>query len=183
MHVLAPSRWSSGCGRKSWGEGQSHPDAVRGSGWAGEVLCFNGTTLICVLICNKMFIWLMLTMVFLFMAQNGNAAASLNVAEQYVSAFSKLAKESNTILLPSNTGDISSMVTQVLTRASLTASASAVVSHHIDGCCLVFPLLLRPWPSTARWRSRAQSEPRRRRRGRSCRANRLSSRGIQMNSK
>ncbi|XP_055064819.1 stomatin-like protein 2, mitochondrial [Misgurnus anguillicaudatus] len=47
--------------------------------------------------------------------QNGNAAASLTVAEQYVSAFSNLAKESNTILLPSNTGDISSMVSQAMT--------------------------------------------------------------------
>lgn len=47
--------------------------------------------------------------------QNGNAAASLSVAEQYVSAFSNLAKESNTILLPSNTGDISGMVTQAMT--------------------------------------------------------------------
>uniref|UniRef100_A0A8C8CX30 Stomatin-like protein 2, mitochondrial n=1 Tax=Oncorhynchus tshawytscha TaxID=74940 RepID=A0A8C8CX30_ONCTS len=47
--------------------------------------------------------------------QNGNAAASLSVAEQYVSAFSNLAKESNTILLPSNSGDISGMVTQAMT--------------------------------------------------------------------
>ncbi|XP_039648659.1 stomatin-like protein 2, mitochondrial isoform X2 [Perca fluviatilis] len=47
--------------------------------------------------------------------QNGNAAASLSVAEQYVSAFSNLAKESNTVLLPSNTGDISGMVTQAMT--------------------------------------------------------------------
>ncbi|KAA0703811.1 Stomatin-like protein 2, mitochondrial [Triplophysa tibetana] len=46
--------------------------------------------------------------------KNGNAAASLSVAEQYVSAFSNLAKESNTILLPSNTGDVSSMVTQAM---------------------------------------------------------------------
>ncbi|KAM3940851.1 stomatin-like protein 2, mitochondrial [Leptodactylus fuscus] len=46
--------------------------------------------------------------------QHGNAAASLAIAEQYVTAFSKLAKESNTILLPSNTGDISSMVTQAM---------------------------------------------------------------------
>lgn len=46
--------------------------------------------------------------------QNGNAAASLSVAEQYVSAFSQLAKESNTILLPNNSGDISGMVTQVI---------------------------------------------------------------------
>lgn len=50
--------------------------------------------------------------------QNGDAAASLSVAEQYVSAFSKLAKESNTILLPSHTGDISSMVTQVALPAA-----------------------------------------------------------------
>ncbi|XP_026157366.1 stomatin-like protein 2, mitochondrial isoform X1 [Mastacembelus armatus] len=47
--------------------------------------------------------------------QNGNAAASLTVAEQYVSAFSNLAKKSNTVLLPSNTGDVSGMVTQAMT--------------------------------------------------------------------
>lgn len=52
---------------------------------------------------------------FLFLFQNGNAAASFAVAEQYVSAFSNLAKESNTILLPSNTGDVTGMVTQVIT--------------------------------------------------------------------
>ncbi|XP_006143268.1 stomatin-like protein 2, mitochondrial isoform X2 [Tupaia chinensis] len=45
---------------------------------------------------------------------NGDAAASLTVAEQYVSAFSKLAKDSNTILLPSNPGDITSMVAQAM---------------------------------------------------------------------
>lgn len=53
--------------------------------------------------------------------QNGNAAASLSVAEQYVSAFSHLAKESNTILLPSNTGDISGMVTQAMSIYSTLA--------------------------------------------------------------
>ncbi|XP_074136386.1 stomatin-like protein 2, mitochondrial [Sminthopsis crassicaudata] len=46
--------------------------------------------------------------------QNGDAAASLTVAEQYVSAFSKLAKDSNTILLPSNPGDVTSMVAQAM---------------------------------------------------------------------
>lgn len=46
-------------------------------------------------------------------SQNGDAAASLTVAEQYVSAFSKLAKDSNTVLLPSNPGDVTSMVAQV----------------------------------------------------------------------
>ncbi|XP_029024242.1 stomatin-like protein 2, mitochondrial [Betta splendens] len=56
--------------------------------------------------------------------QNGSAAASLSVAEQYVSAFSNLAKESNTILLPSNTGDISGMVTQAMTIYSTLAKTS-----------------------------------------------------------
>ena len=41
-------------------------------------------------------------------------AAALSVAEQYVQAFSKLAKEGNTLLLPEKTGDISSMVSQVI---------------------------------------------------------------------
>ncbi|KAJ6663063.1 hypothetical protein lerEdw1_010884 [Lerista edwardsae] len=46
--------------------------------------------------------------------QNGGAAASLSVAEQYVSAFSSLAKETNTVLLPSNTGDVASAVAQAM---------------------------------------------------------------------
>ncbi|XP_053788571.1 stomatin-like protein 2, mitochondrial isoform X2 [Vidua chalybeata] len=46
--------------------------------------------------------------------QHGNAAASLSVAEQYVNAFSKIAKDSNTILLPANTGDVTNMVAQAL---------------------------------------------------------------------
>lgn len=45
---------------------------------------------------------------------NGDAAASLTVAEQYVSAFSKLAKDSNTVLLPSNPSDVTSMVAQAM---------------------------------------------------------------------
>lgn len=46
--------------------------------------------------------------------QNGVNAVSMSVAEQYVSAFGNLAKEGNTILLPTNAGDISSLVTQAL---------------------------------------------------------------------
>uniref|UniRef100_A0A8C7WPW8 Stomatin-like protein 2, mitochondrial n=1 Tax=Oryzias sinensis TaxID=183150 RepID=A0A8C7WPW8_9TELE len=56
--------------------------------------------------------------------QNGNAAASLSVAEQYVSAFSNLAKQSNTILLPSNMGDISGMVSQAMTIYSTLSKTS-----------------------------------------------------------
>ncbi|XP_067399659.1 stomatin-like protein 2, mitochondrial [Emydura macquarii macquarii] len=60
------------------------------------------------------------------MQQNGNAAASLAVAEQYVSAFSKLAKDSNTVLLPSNAGDVTSMVTQALGIYSALTKPQAV---------------------------------------------------------
>ncbi|KAM8828648.1 stomatin-like protein 2, mitochondrial isoform 2-T2 [Spinachia spinachia] len=56
--------------------------------------------------------------------QNGGAAASLSVAEQYVSAFSNLAKKSNTILLPSSAGDISGMVTQAMTIYGTMAKSS-----------------------------------------------------------
>merc|ERR1740130_416174 len=45
----------------------------------------------------------------------GRDAVSLRVAEQYVDAFGKIAKEGTTVLLPSNVGDVSSMVTQALT--------------------------------------------------------------------
>ena len=48
--------------------------------------------------------------------QNGMNAVSMNIAEQYVSAFSNLAKKGNTVLLPTNTGDISGMVSQVNIR-------------------------------------------------------------------
>ena len=44
----------------------------------------------------------------------GEEAVSLKIAEQYVAAFGKLAKESNTILLPANTADAGSMVAQAL---------------------------------------------------------------------
>lgn len=45
--------------------------------------------------------------------ENGHDAAGLAVAEKYVQAFEKLAKTNNTLILPSNTGDVSSMVAQV----------------------------------------------------------------------
>jgi len=45
---------------------------------------------------------------------NGGAAASLAVAEQYVASFGQLAKQSTTVLLPANTGDVGSMVAQAM---------------------------------------------------------------------
>ncbi|XP_043682180.1 stomatin-like protein 2, mitochondrial [Vespula pensylvanica] len=41
-------------------------------------------------------------------------AAALSIAEQYVNAFNKLAKVNNTIILPSNVGDATSLITQAL---------------------------------------------------------------------
>jgi len=40
-------------------------------------------------------------------------AAALSVAEQYVNAFNKLAKVNNTLILPSNVGDVPTFVAQV----------------------------------------------------------------------
>lgn len=45
----------------------------------------------------------------------GEEAVALKIAEQYVSAFRELAKESTTILLPANASDAGSMVAQALT--------------------------------------------------------------------
>ena len=45
---------------------------------------------------------------------NAHHAASLSIAEQYLRAFSSLAKEGNTLLLPSNVGDPAGMVGQAL---------------------------------------------------------------------
>lgn len=46
--------------------------------------------------------------------QGGSDAVALKVAEDYVSAFSKLAKESTTLLLPANANDIGGTVAQAL---------------------------------------------------------------------
>ncbi|XP_015783395.1 stomatin-like protein 2, mitochondrial [Tetranychus urticae] len=46
------------------------------------------------------------------LANKGGNAASLVVAEQYVKAFSELAKKSNTLILPADTGNVSSLVAQ-----------------------------------------------------------------------
>ena len=44
----------------------------------------------------------------------GEKAVALRLAEQYIDAFSNLAKTTNTVLLPEKTGDIGSMVAQAL---------------------------------------------------------------------
>jgi len=44
----------------------------------------------------------------------GETAANLRIAEKYIAEFGKLAKENNTMILPANMGDISSMVATVM---------------------------------------------------------------------
>ncbi len=45
----------------------------------------------------------------------GQAAANLRVAEQYVSEFGKLAQTTNTLVIPSNVGDLAAMVATAMT--------------------------------------------------------------------
>lgn len=62
--------------------------------------------------------------------QNGKGAAALSVAEQYVRAFSQLAKQSNTILLPADPGNVGSMVSQAL---AVYQSISQTMSSSFEG--------------------------------------------------
>ena len=46
-------------------------------------------------------------------SNHGNDAVSMTVAEKYVEAFGKMAKEGTTMIVPASTNDAASMVTQV----------------------------------------------------------------------
>lgn len=48
------------------------------------------------------------------MQQEGKNAASLFIAEEYVHAFNKLARTNNTLILPANVGDVTSLVGQAM---------------------------------------------------------------------
>lgn len=61
--------------------------------------------------------------------QGGSEAVALRVAEQYVSAFGELAKESTTVLLPANAHDAGSMVAQALTVFDSIRNKSAVAAQ------------------------------------------------------
>lgn len=58
--------------------------------------------------------------------QGGSDAVALKVAEQYINAFGKLAKESTTVLLPANANDIGSSVAQALTVFNQIRTSQAV---------------------------------------------------------
>lgn len=47
-------------------------------------------------------------------SQGGTNAAALSVAQQYITAFNKLAKTNNTLILPCNVGDVPQLVAQAM---------------------------------------------------------------------
>jgi regulator of protease activity HflC (stomatin/prohibitin superfamily) len=56
-------------------------------------------------------------------AEGGEMAANLRVAEQYVKEFGNLAKESNTMLIPSNMGDMAGMIATAMSIVGKTKTA------------------------------------------------------------
>ncbi|HJA10141.1 MAG TPA: SPFH/Band 7/PHB domain protein [Candidatus Duodenibacillus intestinavium] len=57
-------------------------------------------------------------------APGGMNAVNLQVAEKYVEAFSKLAKEGNTLVVPTNLGDLSTLITSAMTMVKGTGAAN-----------------------------------------------------------
>jgi len=56
----------------------------------------------------------------------GETAANLRVAEKYIAEFGNLAKENNTMIIPANMGDISSMVATVMSVLGHTGKTSPI---------------------------------------------------------
>jgi regulator of protease activity HflC (stomatin/prohibitin superfamily) len=58
----------------------------------------------------------------------GAQAVQLRVAEQYITQFGQLAKESNTLVIPANAADVSSMLALAMKVISTTGSSGAAIS-------------------------------------------------------
>jgi regulator of protease activity HflC (stomatin/prohibitin superfamily) len=58
----------------------------------------------------------------------GAQAVQLRVAEQYITQFGQLAKESNTLVIPANAADVSSMLALAMKVISTTGSSGAAMS-------------------------------------------------------
>lgn len=65
--------------------------------------------------------------------QNGKNAVSYDVAQQYVSEFGNLAKKGNTIMIPTNAGDVTGMVAQAMTIYKNLSENSAETSEKDEG--------------------------------------------------
>ncbi|MDE1141307.1 MAG: SPFH domain-containing protein [Paraburkholderia tropica] len=62
-------------------------------------------------------------------AQGGMDAVNLKVAEQYVNAFGNLAKQGNTLIVPGNMSDLSSMIASALTIVNRTGMKEGQLSR------------------------------------------------------
>lgn len=62
-------------------------------------------------------------------AQGGMDAVNLKVAEQYVTAFGNLAKQGNTLIVPGNMSDLSSMIASALTIVNRTGMKETQLSR------------------------------------------------------
>jgi len=56
----------------------------------------------------------------------GTQAVNLKIAEQYVGAFGNIAKQGNTLIVPGNLSDMSSMITSALTIIKGEGAAGAI---------------------------------------------------------
>ncbi|EDW61171.2 stomatin-like protein 2, mitochondrial [Drosophila virilis] len=66
----------------------------------------------------------------------GRNAASLTLAEQYIEAFKKLAKSNNTMILPSNPGDVTGLVAQALAVYNNVSNQSFELAPQANENCL-----------------------------------------------
>ena len=62
----------------------------------------------------------------------GRNAASFSVAQNYIQAFEQLAQKSNTLILPSNVGDVNSVVGTALSIYSKLSKSFDDPSKHVD---------------------------------------------------
>uniref|UniRef100_A0A182M2U9 Band 7 domain-containing protein n=1 Tax=Anopheles culicifacies TaxID=139723 RepID=A0A182M2U9_9DIPT len=65
--------------------------------------------------------------------EHGRSAASLSVAEKYVVAFEKLAKQNNTLIVPSTASDVTSMVAQAMQIYNNLSNASTISRASTSG--------------------------------------------------
>ena len=58
--------------------------------------------------------------------EGGQQAANLKIAEAYINAFAQLARTNNTMIVPSNLADVSSMMATAMTVLDKTRPAQSV---------------------------------------------------------
>lgn len=56
----------------------------------------------------------------------------MKIAEQYVAAFNNLAQKGNTVIIPSTTNDVSSMVAQVSNLLHIILKITSLIEHKLN---------------------------------------------------